>query len=360
MKSKNLTIIFIVLAALVPSTAQQTEITGSFGNVELEINENGLVKVTQDIEFLAYAEIYQADITIPAAKDLKISDSSGNLEYDSIPADDEEIINFYFSRPLNPGEKRVISIEYFTEFFTNKKADTWELSFSLKVSNRSTIKAVFPENVVISFTASEIIPSTYIENERQVLELESLGDVIDFLCEYKFIETGLKDEKPVLAENKTGVEQINLTEDEAQKDEVPADEQEIPAPEQEPMVEANNYALILFVVIILLVALIYYLKLRKPGTGDKKEKEKEEIEEPEKAGKVKPSIIKLLNENEKKIVAILEKADGEVTQAYIYKSTKIPRSTLSKIMAGLEERNMVVRRSEGKTRWVRLKEWVFD
>ena len=106
-----------------------------------------------------------------------------------IDSGDEEIINFYFSKPLNAGEKRNIEIKYSTEFFTNKQGYLWELSFLLSVSNKSIVRVIFPENVVISFTSSEVVPSTYIENGRQILELEPAGDEIDFLCDYRFKET---------------------------------------------------------------------------------------------------------------------------------------------------------------------------
>ena len=96
--------------------------------------------------------------------------------------------------------------------------------------------------------------------------------------------------------------------------------------------------------------ILYYSKLRNPTKK----------EETEKSGKVKHSIIQILDVNEKQVVELLQSMDNEVTQAYIRKSTGIPGSTLSKLMLRLEERNIIERRSEGKTKWVRLKEWVFD
>ena len=77
---KNLLIIFgfisFVLLALVSGTAQEIELTETIGNIELEINENGIVTVTQNMDLLAHEAIYQADITIPKSKFVEISDKS--------------------------------------------------------------------------------------------------------------------------------------------------------------------------------------------------------------------------------------------------------------------------------------------
>ena len=212
MKNLDLVIVFVALIVFVPASAsaqetEETELIETVGDIELEINENGIAAVTQNIGLLAQETIYQADTTIPRAKakTVEISDLSGSLEYDSTITGDEEIINYYFSSPLNAGEKRSITIKYSTEFFTNKQGGMWELSFFLTVSNKSVIKIKFPENVIISFTSSEVVPSTYIENNRQILELEPEGDDIDFLCEYKFMKTQEPIDEPgiIQTENET-------------------------------------------------------------------------------------------------------------------------------------------------------------
>ena len=56
---------------------------------------------------------------------------------------------------------------------------------------------------------------------------------------------------------------------------------------------------------------------------------------------------------------LLEKSDDEITQAYIYKTTGIPKATLSEIMGRLERRNIIKRRKEGRIKWIRLKQWIF-
>lgn len=75
---------------------------------------------------------------------------------------------------------------------------------------------------------------------------------------------------------------------------------------------------------------------------------------------VKDSVIKVLNENEKRVLKLIEDSDEEITQAYIYKSTKIPKTTLSDILKNLESRNVIERRKEGRLNWIKLKDWVLE
>jgi|GEM_PF-1920947 len=333
------------------ASAQETEVSETIKYIELKINENGIVDVTQDMELEAHATVYRADAIIPKAKNAVVYDSTLDrmLEHGSVSINDEELINFYFPDPVSAGEKRNITINYSTEFFTNKRGDTWELSFLLSIPNNTIIKAVFPGNAVISLTSSEIIPSTYIENGMPVLELQSTGNEIDFLCEYRFMEKqeDVNETGNRAKENETGSKnRVNLT-----------GNQTIIKPGDKRF---NNpaFTLILILIIFLASGALYYLKFKKPCTP--LEKQKGEIKETKKNGKINSSIARLLDENERTVVELLQSKGKETTQAEIRKSTKIPGSTLSKVMLRLEERNIIERRGEGKTKRVKLKEWIFE
>jgi len=80
------------------------------------------------------------------------------------------------------------------------------------------------------------------------------------------------------------------------------------------------------------------------------------------AGKraVKESILNVLDESEKAVVELLINSEDEITQAFIYKSTGIPKSSLSDTIKRLEKRNIIERKKEGRTNWLKLKEWVFE
>ncbi len=74
---------------------------------------------------------------------------------------------------------------------------------------------------------------------------------------------------------------------------------------------------------------------------------------------INPSIMKLMDKNETRIMEILLET-GETTQANIYKITQIPKATLSDLMRKLENRNLIERRAEGRVKWVKIKDWVFE
>ncbi len=75
---------------------------------------------------------------------------------------------------------------------------------------------------------------------------------------------------------------------------------------------------------------------------------------------VKESILNVLDESERIVVGMLEKAEDEITQAYVYKTTGIPKSSLSDTIKRLEKRNILEIKKEGRTNWLKLKEWVFE
>ncbi len=114
------------------------------------------------------------------------------------------------------------------------------------------------------------------------------------------------------------------------------------------------------ILIFIIIALLFIFQRKK---SKKEEIVGEKIKgEPKEGGstRIKTSIINMLDENEKKIVKMLEESEGEITQAYIYKSTGIPKSSLSDTMRRLEKRNIIERKKEGRTNWIRLKDWVFE
>ena len=69
--------------------------------------------------------------------------------------------------------------------------------------------------------------------------------------------------------------------------------------------------------------------------------------------------MKMLDTNERRVVDMLLDSDTEITQAYVYKTTGIPKASLSDIMRRLEQRNIIKRRREGRVNWITLRKWIF-
>jgi uncharacterized membrane protein len=130
----------------------------------------------------------------------------------------------------------------------------------------------------------------------------------------------------------------------------------------------SEYGISLLIAIVLIIYLTFaYFKRGKKQASSGGETDLEDLYpseekksvEKEKKRKINQSIMKLMDENEQKVINILMNS-GETTQANVYKITQIPKATLSNIMRKLEERNIIERRIEGKVKWVKLKDWVFE
>jgi len=130
----------------------------------------------------------------------------------------------------------------------------------------------------------------------------------------------------------------------------------------------SEYGISLLIASVLIIYLTFaYFKRGKkhassggePDLEDLYPSEEKKSVENEKKRKINQSIMKLMDESEQKVINILIDS-GETTQANVYKITQIPKATLSNIMRKLEERNIIERRVEGKVKWVKLKDWVFE
>ena len=115
------------------------------------------------------------------------------------------------------------------------------------------------------------------------------------------------------------------------------------------------YLLILSLFVVTLLLGIFSVKKRK-STELKKEGKEEK-----KKSKINPSVLKMLTKQEKEIIELMEaSAEEEITQAYIYKTLGIPKSSLSDIIKKLEQRDLIEKKREGRINWIKLKKWVFD
>lgn len=67
------------------------------------------------------------------------------------------------------------------------------------------------------------------------------------------------------------------------------------------------------------------------------------------------SVLKILNEKERKVIEVLI-SDGEVSQPELLKKTKIPKATLSRTLNVLEQKGLVVRFRQGVVNIIKLSE----
>jgi uncharacterized membrane protein len=319
-------LIFMIIALIQSTVAQETDLLKESGihginKINIQIHENGFVNVEEELE------VNNTIASILAPKnilDLQILDSkSNNLQYDSVSIDNKQLITFYLRSP----DERVIRLRYKTLDLISKNSSTWTLKFSTSsVPGRTIVRIEFPPGSdVRSLRPTEIL--RYPQNLTSPLSLYPQAEDFGFECDYQI-------GPPIPADDNTYL-----------------------------------YAIIVTIVIIL-ISVIYILFSRKK-TEETIEEEllSEEIEEGDpgeveerdgKGSRIKASVLNILEENERRVVELIEESDDEITQAYIYKTTGIPKATLSDLMKRLEKRNIIERKRDGRINWIKLQKWIFN
>ena len=107
---------------------------------------------------------------------------------------------------------------------------------------------------------------------------------------------------------------------------------------------------VLIAFIIAVLAAVIYFKTRKTTKPKETKKETKRSED----------IAKTLGKKEKEVVQYLELNKGKALQAQIRHNTGIPRTTLARIIKGLEEKNILQVRKEGKAVKIKLTDWFLE
>ncbi|RLI88075.1 MAG: hypothetical protein DRO76_01405 [Candidatus Altiarchaeales archaeon] len=340
MNLKILSISFLLLLFSITVTSEEniTQISGlesgiiQIDSVNMTIDQSGLVSVSEELIVQRGDRIA---ILIPVnVQGLIVSDSKGNeISYESTQKDDKQLITFFLEKSNEKMGERVI-IRYNTQQLTAKSGDIWNIEFSTTATPRHTIiKIEFPSDTrIISMEPRDLYWTPVSDSELWVYP--QIKD-FHFGFDYKIGVPG-----PIIPRSTTTTTTTTL-----------------PAQVFDMDKSIIGLAIILIFIIIALLFIFQRKKSKKEEIVGEKIKG-----EPKKEGstRIKTSIINMLDENEKKIVKMLEESEGEITQAYIYKSTGIPKSSLSDTMRRLEKRNIIERKKEGRTNWIRLKDWVFE
>lgn len=319
----RITSILMVIALIQFTPAQETSLMEESGiykinYINIQIYENGFVDIEEGLEV---NNTIASILTPKNIMDLQILDSRGNkLQHESVSMDDKQLVTFYLRSP----DERVIEFRYKTMDLISKNASTWTLKFStISVPRRTIIKIEFPSGSDVKALRPMDI-HRYPQNLTSPLWLYPQAKDFSFECDY---EIG-------------------------------------PSVPEGDNIYLYAIAGIGVIAVVILALFLYILGIRKGKKAEENHEEEpvsDEVKEDkeEKSSKIKSSVLNVLEENERKVVELIEKADDEITQAYIYKTTGIPKATLSDLMKRLEKRNVIERRRDGRINWIRLQEWVF-
>jgi uncharacterized membrane protein len=369
---------------LTSASAQAPYTPGEFGiarvnHINIRVQDTGFVEIEEGVDVNnTIVKIF----TPKNIQDVLITDSNGNkLAYDLEDASGRQLMSFY----LKSIDERAITILYRTADMTSKNASNWAFTFSATTTPGSTIVRVdFPSGTeVVSLEPGDILRSPKNLSTSMLL----YPQVKDFTFEYGYKTNSLiPGGSDMLAMFSALVAAPYL----------------LPA------------AAILLIIIVLIYVFVVRRRLnrieksireqtkaeevkdeanldvherieKRMDEQTKAEEAKDEVKDvifgPEevhdtstevshieevtlavgsKGRKIDASVLNMLDENERKVVELIENAEGEITQAYIYKSTGIPKASLSDLIKRLEKRNIIERRRDGRTNWINLQEWVFS
>lgn len=302
----------------------QTEIekgVEKVSKIDITIEENGIVNIQEE---LSLSEATALILVPKTVENLLIYDSKGNpLGYNLSSFEDLQLLRIY----LKSQSEKDVRISYSTQALTRKNASLWTINFySLTTPGKTIIQLLFPKNSnVTSFRTKEIV-YLYPPNLKPPIFLYPQEEKATIEFDYRIISE-----------------------------------------KEKSSMEIFFISLIISILILIAILVIYRKKIgsafkKETEAEDKKEKEKIKTkkETEAKKRKIKKSILNMLDENEKKIVAMLQDSEIEITQAYIYKTLEIPKASLSNIIKRLEGRNLIEKRKDGRINWIKLKNWVFD
>lgn len=332
------------IAVAQPAVEHQESGIKCINYINVIVRANGLVEVEENIE------VNNTIVKLIVPKDIqnvRITDSRGKvLDYDIASTDSSLIVSFY----LKSIDDRVVSFSYITSSLTSKNGSTWTLRFTATTSPGSTIVRVdFPDGTeVFSLRPEGLYRSPKNLSDSMFLYPQTS----DFSFEYDYRVNNVVEGKPTISFNILFV------------------------------------FLALFVVFFIVYSVVRFGIIRRVerrlgafGKGSDAVSEQKEVgvvaDDASVSSEVSPleevtlavgssgrkiasAVLNMLEENERKVVEVIENAEGEITQAYIYKSTGIPKTSLSDIIKRLEKRNILERRREGRTNWIKLKDWVFN
>jgi len=350
----QMTIGKIMLLATVMLLLAQLGAAQVISEIKLNISGSGLVWVTE--EFTILANETAVDFLLPLHKNLEIYSNGVVVPYASSYIDGGVGVYLDFSNLPSDVKLRDVLMSYQTQYLTSKNGSIWSVSFSTKATPRKTIlKMHLPQNsTIVSLSPRDVLFSV----DRDALWLYPQEPEFNFTCNYEY----------------AGGPDVLVIEDNGS--EKPPDNQGMVF----LLLGAFGLAVVAFLIYYILrkrasSKIVGSVEMEKPvvSTGEsvlssgesKKPGDIGGIEFEFKTGQTAPSIkttvLNVLDEDERSIVSFIqEHGPDDITQAFIYKTTSMPKSSLSEIIKRLEKRNVIECHRQGRVNWIKLKKWVLE
>ncbi|MDD5111573.1 MAG: hypothetical protein PHG85_03435 [Candidatus Altiarchaeota archaeon] len=334
-----MTALYLILSAVSAQTISQ---------IQLNITSSGMAFVTE--EFTISGSEPSVELFIPVHKNLQIMSAGIGIPYTSRNVEGGFIIS-PDQQNIPAGGVKDMTLNYETQYLTSKNGSLWSVSFRTKATPRKTIiKLHLPSNSTILPPSP---PDVLFSVDRDSLWLYPQTDEFNFTCNYEYAGG-----PAVLPKD---VPEINV-------------------------VVAIILTAVIIITAVVAIAIVYHLIRKRMASSKsvgKVEIEKDVVHsEPVASGEhkktdlgeiefefkternnasIKQTVLNVLDDEEKNIVSFIqEHGPDDVTQAFIYKTTRMPKSSLSEVIKRLEKRNVLECRRQGRVNWIKLKKWVFD
>jgi uncharacterized membrane protein len=287
-------------------------------DIILQVSENGVVSAVHEIVAEDETNI---EIKIPTVVrgTLRVYDAleENLLDYNYNESDDQLVFDIPESYLISK-EITAFRVEYDTLIYTSKILGTWTLNFDIDVDpNETTIQVMFPPNTKVLKT--NIPVNTFIRGNLLVLEANPKTKRFIFDANYEI--------------NPIGTDTT--------------DNQDI------------FMILTMFIFVIFVVMIVIYLWSTQQKRSQRKRRKKKAPPRVKKARRVKQSVAKVLDNNERKVVDFLE-SRVDASHAQIHRGTNLAKTTLSKVIKRLEMRNIIEKQPFGRRSRIKLQKWVFE
>lgn len=322
----------------------------AISDINLTISNDGFVRVGEEI--LVYVNETPSGIALhlPAEiEDLSVTAPTGIIPHSIEYSGEFLLVSFNISNSTFKPKDRSLLVSYGSRYLTVKSGGTWFVSFYSNTTPRQTIVRLnFPKDSKILSILPAVVLRSY---DKDSVWLYPQEDYFSFNSSYEY-------SSDVASTLVTSTTIVNV---------------------DGGRIYPYSIIVLVLVVILFLVVLGFKTRLSRQDVdegamGIKVEMPDVSVEDVDSSSdlnaekvsgdavrRVKSSMLKMFEDNELAVVGLLEKSrEDEVTQAYIYKTTRIPKATLSKLIRGLERRNIIERRRAGRVNWIKLKKWVLE
>lgn len=116
------------------------------------------------------------------------------------------------------------------------------------------------------------------------------------------------------------------------------------------------FTVLIAIVVVSVAALIYFIVFPELKIDQTKTRKSKSVDS--KKPEAIESIRRTLNEDEKKLLMVLESHNGKYLQKYLGKEAGLTRLKTHRILARFAERGIIALEKKGNTNEVRLKDWL--